>query len=113
MNDFSWLEIDDLAKGLKCSIKSIYNYREEGTFVPGIHFYTIGKGKIRGKHIYNLQKCRKALVDKTKEKNINKAEFYDQKEIKKIKNRKLNSLRQWLLKMMRTDSFLLIIKQLS
>ena len=94
MNDFSWLEIDDLAKGLKCSIKSIYNYREEGTFVTEIHFYTIGKGKIRGKHIYNLQKCRKALVDKTKEKNINKADFYDQKEIKKSKNRKLNSLRQ-------------------
>ena len=43
MNDFSWLEIDDLAKGLKCSIKSIYNYREEGTFVPGIHFYTLNK----------------------------------------------------------------------
>ena len=94
MNDFSWLEIEDLAKGLKCSIKSIYNYREEGTFVPGIHFYTIGKGKIRGKHIYNLQKCRKALVDRTKEKNSNKAEFYDHKEIQKIKNRKLKSLKQ-------------------
>ena len=94
MSNYNWLEIDDLAKGLKCSIKSIYNYREEGTFVPGIHFYTIGKGKIRGKHIYNLQKCRKALVDRTKEKNSNKAEFYDHKEIQKIKNRKLNSLRQ-------------------
>ena len=94
MINFSWLEINDLAKGLKCSIKSIYNYREEGTFVPGVHFYTVGKGKIRGKHIYNLQKCRKALVDKTKEKNLNKAEFYDRKEIQKIKNRKFNSLRQ-------------------
>ena len=94
MINFSWLEINDLAKGLKCSIKSIYNYREEGTFVPGVHFYTVGKGKIRGKHIYNLQKCRKALVDKTKEKNLNKAEFYDHEEIKRIKNRKLNSKRQ-------------------
>ena len=94
MINFSWLEINDLAKGLKCSIKSIYNYREEGTFVPGIHFYTVGKGKIRGKHIYNLQKCRKALVDRTKEKNLNKAEFYDHEEIKRIKNRKLNSKRQ-------------------
>ena len=94
MTDYNWLEISDLAEGLKCSIKSVYNYREEGTFVPGIHFYTIGKGKIRGKHIYNLQKCRKALVDRTKEKNSNKAEFYDHKEIQKIKNRKLNSLRQ-------------------
>ena len=91
MTDFSWLEIDDLAKGLMCSKKSVYNYRDDGIFVPGIHFYTVGKGKIRGKHIYNLEKCRKALVDRTKEKNLNKAEFYDHEEIKRIKNRKLNS----------------------
>ena len=91
MTNFDWLEIDDLAKELICSKKSIYNYREEGTFVPGIHFYTVGKGKIRGKHIYNLQKCRKALVNRTKEKNLNRIEFYDQKEIQEIKNRKLNS----------------------
>ena len=61
MNTIQWLEIIDLAEELKCSVKSVYNYREEGTFVPGIHFYTIGKGRVRGKHIYNLQKCRKAL----------------------------------------------------
>ena len=91
MTTYNWLEIDDLAKGLMCSKKSVYNYRDDGIFVPGIHFYTVGKGKIRGKHIYNLEKCRKALVDRTKEKNLNKAEFYDHEEIKRIKNRKLNS----------------------
>ena len=91
MTTYNWLEIDDLAKGLMCSKKSVYNYRDEGIFVPGIHFYTVGKGKIRGKHIYNLEKCRKALVDRTKEKNLIKSEFYDHEEIKRIKNRKLNS----------------------
>ena len=90
MNYRNWLEIAELAEGLKCSIKSVYNYREEGIFVPGIHFYTVGKGKIRGKHIYNLQKCRKALVDRTKEKNLNRTEFYDHKEIQTLRNRKLN-----------------------
>ena len=90
MTNFDWLEIAELAEGLKCSVKSVYNYREEGIFVPGIHFYTVGKGKIRGKHIYNLQKCRKALVDRTKEKNLNRNEFYDHKEIQKVRNRKLN-----------------------
>ena len=94
MTYYNWLEIHDLAEGLKCSIKSIYNYREEGTFVPGIHFYTIGKGKIRGKHVYNLQKCRKALVDRTKEKNLYKSEFYDHKEIRKLRSRKLNAKSQ-------------------
>ena len=91
MTTYNWLEIDDLAKGLMCSKKSVYNYRDDGIFVPGIHFYTVGKGKIRGKHIYNLEKCRKALVDRTKEKNLNKSESYDHEEIKRIKNRKLNS----------------------
>tara|TARA_B100000575_G_scaffold65508_1_gene50326 strand:+ start:110 stop:394 length:285 start_codon:yes stop_codon:yes gene_type:complete len=90
MNTIQWLEIIDLAEELKCSVKSVYNYREEGTFLPGIHFYTVGNGKIRGKHIYNLQKCRKALVDKTKEKNLNRLESYDHKEILKVRNRKLN-----------------------
>jgi len=90
MTNFDWLEIAELAEGLKCSVKSVYNYREEGIFVPGIHFYTVGKGKIRGKHIYNLQKCRKALVDRTKEKNLNRNEFYDHNEIQKVRNRKLN-----------------------
>ena len=94
MNNDNWLEIHDLAERLKCSIKSIYNYREEGTFVPGIHFYTIGKGKIRGKHVYNLQKFRKALVDRTKEKNLYKSEFYDHKEIRKLRSRKLNAKSQ-------------------
>ena len=94
MNNDNWLEIHDLAEGLKCSNKSIYNYREEGTFVPGIHFYTIGKGKIRCKHVYNLQKCRKALVDRTKEKNLYKSEFYDHKEIRKLRSRKLNAKSQ-------------------
>ena len=94
MNTIQWLEIIDLAEELKCSVKSVYNYREEGTFVPGIHFYTIGKGRVRGKHIYNLQKCRKALVDRTKEKNLNKSEFYDHKEIQKLRNRKLNNKSQ-------------------
>ena len=90
MNYRNWLEIAELAEGPKCSVKSVYNYREEGIFVPGIHFYTVGKGKIRGKHIYNLQKCRKALVDRTKEKNLNRNEFYDHNEIQKVRNRKLN-----------------------
>ena len=90
MNTIQWLEIIDLAEELKCSVKSVYNYREEGTFLPGIHFYTVGNGKIRGKHIYNLQKCRKALVDKTKEKNLNRLESYDHKEILEVRNRKLN-----------------------
>ena len=90
----TWLQIRELAEALFCSVKSVYIYRDKNLFKPGIHYYSVGEGKQRGKHIYNLQKCRKALIDRTKEKNLNKAEFYDRKEIQKIKNRKLNSKRQ-------------------
>ena len=90
----TWLQIRELAEALFCSVKSVYIYRDKNLFKPGIHYYSVGEGKQRGKHIYNLQKCRKALIDRTKEKNLNKAEFYDHKEIQKIKNRKLNSKRQ-------------------
>ena len=84
----------ELAEALFCSVKSVYIYRDKNLFKPVIHYYSVGEGKRRGKHIYNLQKCRKALIDRTKEKNLNKAEFYYHKEIQKIKNRKLNSKRQ-------------------
>ena len=53
MTNFDWLEIAELAEGLKCSVKSVYNYREEGIFVPGIHFYTVGKGKEASKKDWN------------------------------------------------------------
>ena len=88
MNTNNWLEISDLAEELKCSVKSVYNYREEGTFLPGIHFYTVGKGKQRGKHIYSLELCRKALIDRTKKK-LKNPEAYSQRQVKEKIERRL------------------------
>ena len=88
MNTIQWLEIIDLAEELKCSVKSVYNYREEGTFLPGIHFYTVGKGKQRGKHIYSLELCRKALIDRTKKK-LKNPEAYSQRQVKEKIERRL------------------------
>lgn len=88
MNLNNWLEISDLAKGLKCSVKSIYNYREEGTFIPGIHFYSVGKGMKRGKHIYSLELCRKALIERTKNK-LKDPEAYSQRQVKEKIERRL------------------------
>ena len=87
MNTIQWLEIIDLAEELKCSVKSVYNYREEGTFLPGIHFYTVGKGKQRGKHIYSLELCRKALIDRTK-KNAKAVEVFSYIQVKDTVNKK-------------------------
>tara|TARA_B100001057_G_scaffold144935_1_gene144837 strand:+ start:398 stop:697 length:300 start_codon:yes stop_codon:yes gene_type:complete len=83
----TWLEIRELAEALFCSVKSVYIYRDKNLFKAGTHYYSVGEGKQRGKHIYNLELCRKALLERTaKDTRLN--ETYDDREIRKIINRK-------------------------
>ena len=83
----TWLEIRELAEALFCSVKSVYIYRDKNLFKAGIHYYSVGEGKQRGKHIYNLELCRKALLERTaKDTRLN--ETYDDREIRKIIDRK-------------------------
>ena len=83
-----WLEIQPLAKHLRCSLRMIYQLKADGIFIGGIHFYSIGNGKFRGKCIYNLQSCREALLEKTKElaknKSIQQPEIYKDDQIKQL-----------------------------
>ena len=84
----TWLEIRQLAEELFCSIKSVYIYRDKNLFKAGTHYYSVGEGKQRGKHIYNLDLCRKALLERTaKDTRLN--ETYDEREIRKIIDRKV------------------------
>ena len=79
----TWLEIRELADALFCSVKSVYIYRDKNLFKAGTHYYSVGEGKQRGKHIYNLELCRKALLERTaKDTRLN--ETYDEMEIRKI-----------------------------
>ena len=91
MTTYNWLEIDDLAKGLMCSKKSVYNYRDDGIFVAGVHYYSVGTGRVRGKHIYCLELCRQALIERTKrqQQKIEKAETYSKEEISKRIDRQI------------------------
>ena len=83
----TWLEIRELAEALFCSVKSVYIHRDKNLFKAGTHYYSVGEGKQRGKHIYNLELCRKALLEHTaKDTRLN--ETYDEREIRKIINRK-------------------------
>ena len=85
--NYTWLEIRELAEALFCSVKSVYIYRDKNLFKAGTHYYSVGEGKQRGKHIYNLELCRKALLERTaKDTRLN--ETYDEREIRKIINRK-------------------------
>ena len=84
----TWLEIRELADALFCSVKSVYIYRDKNLFRAGTHYYSVGEGKQRGKHIYNLELCRKALLERTAKESRNN-ETYDQREIRKIIDRKV------------------------
>ena len=85
--NYTWLEIRELAEALFCSVKSVYIYRDKNLFKAGTHYYSVGEGKQRGKHIYNLELCRKALLERTaKDTRLN--ETYDEREIRKIIDRK-------------------------
>ena len=83
-----WLGIQPLAKHLRCSLRMIYKFKADEVFVPGVHFYSIGNGKTRGKCIYNLQSCREALLERTKElaknKSIQQPEIYKDDQIKQL-----------------------------
>ena len=83
----TWLEIRELAEALFCSVKSVYIYRDKNLFKAGTHYYSVGEGKQRGKHIYNLELCRKALLERTAKESRNN-ETYDHREIRKIIDRK-------------------------
>ena len=83
----TWLEIRELAEALFCSVKSVYIYRDKNLFKAGTHYYSVGEGKQRGKHIYNLELCRKALLERTA-KDTRLYETYDEREIRKIIDRK-------------------------
>ena len=83
-----WLSIGELAKELQCSRRSIYQLKADGIFIGGIHFYSVGNGRIRGKCIYNLQSCREALLKKTKDlakdKSIQRPEIYKDDQINQL-----------------------------
>ena len=84
----TWLGIRELAEALFCSVKSVYIYRDKNLFKAGKHYYSVGEGKQRGKHIYNLELCRKALLERTA-KDTRLYETYDEREIRKIIDRKV------------------------
>ncbi len=63
----TWLEIEQLAEQLHCSTRLIYELKNERVLVPGNDFYTLGSGKVRGKHVYCLERCRAALLKRTAE----------------------------------------------
>ena len=67
MIDDNWMDIQKLSKALGCSDRTINELKNLGVLIPGVHFYAVGNGTIRGKHMYSLEDCRAALLERTAE----------------------------------------------
>ena len=90
MSTKNWIELSDLLSLLYLSERTFYKLKKAGVFIPGEHFYRIGEGRKKGKCIYGLEECRKALL-KNSEENTKKAKGarYSKKLLKEFSNRGL------------------------
>ena len=63
--DKNWVPIQELANELYCSTRFIHSCKTNGLFIAGEHFYKVGNHS-QGKLIFNIDLCRKALLDQTR-----------------------------------------------
>ena len=71
-----------LIEELFISERTVYKHQKNGVFVAGEHFYRVGEGTVKGKCIYGLEECRKALLKHSAETKKSKGTQYKKKMIK-------------------------------
>ena len=77
-----------LIEELFISERTVYKHKKNGVFVAGEHFYRVGEGTVKGKCVYSLEQCKKALFDLSK-RNKKKGETYKKKIINDLVTRDL------------------------
>ena len=81
--------LPDLIEQLFISERTVYKHKKNGVFVAGEHFYRVGEGTVKGKCVYSLDKCKKALFDFSKATKKKKNSNYVRAEAKKLATRDL------------------------
>ena len=79
-----------LIEELFISERTVYKHKKNGVFVAGEHFYRVGEGTVKGKCVYSLDKCKKALFDFSKTTKKKKNSNYVKGEVKKLITRDLD-----------------------
>ena len=88
MNSKNWIELSDLLEQLYLSQRTFYKLKKAGVFIAGEHFYRIGEGMEKGKCIYGLEECRKALLKNSAENSEKvKGARYSKQLLKEYSNR--------------------------
>jgi len=89
MTTTNWIELPKLVEYLYCSERTVYKLKKANVFVAGEHFYRVGEGKEKGKCVYGLEECRKALLKHSAETKKQKGVRYRKILVKEVLGRGL------------------------
>ena len=89
MTTTDWIELPKLVEYLYCSERTVYKLKKANVFVAGEHFYRVGEGKEKGKCVYGLEECRKALLKHSAETKKQKGARYRKILVKEVLGRGL------------------------
>ena len=85
-----WVLLPELIEAIYIAERTIYKHKKSGVFKAGEHFYRVGEGTVKGKCVYSLDKCKKALFDFSKTTKKKKNSNYVKGEVKKLITRDLD-----------------------
>ena len=84
MTSQNWIELPRLVESLYCSERTVYKLKKANVFIAGEHFYRVGEGKEKGKCVYGLEECRKALLNHSVETKKPKGRQYKKEMMKNL-----------------------------
>ena len=84
MTSQNWIELPRLVESLYCSERTVYKLKKANVFIAGEHFYRVGEGKEKGKCVYGLEECRKALLKHSVENKKPKGRQYKKEMMKNL-----------------------------
>ena len=84
MTTQNWIELPTLIESLYCSERTVYKLKKANVFIAGEHFYRIGEGRKKGKCVYGLEECRKALLKHSLETKKPKGRQYKKELMKNL-----------------------------
>ena len=87
MTEFTWLPIEELSDKIFVSERTIYKLKASGVLKAGTCYYRIGEGQERGRCIYCVEECRKALQAHTLEGSKKKGTRYKKNMMKDLATR--------------------------
>ena len=88
MANGTWLPHEQLLEQLHISERAVRDFRAQGVFLPGEHYYRVGTGTKTGRLVFHLEGCRNTLrkltVETEKKAKAAKAITYDSEHLAEL-----------------------------